>query len=627
MQPYMFRSATVLTVLLAVRAMRQDQFALLDGEDDSVPSERGFASLVAVGDDVSGWRAAVENNAKRAGIIAELVANRSRTQATPPCPWQGHLNNDGVEVGSGSFGQVYVATVACDGKTQVAIKELRGTTKTESEKEAKLMDTFAWSPNFVNVYGAGKSLRSGSNVQYILMEAAGGGTFEKYLQELKRNPSSETAFNDCVGLWLDMVEGVWEMHKDGYLHRDLKPENVLVSQKCSKGTCHGKIADLGLSCYLPHCRGVTGTPYYFAPELLKFGQLTRKNDVWALGLMLYQVLNKGMLPLKFKQSFTLPALEAQIKNFIVTAELEYKQMPEASGLKTLLAAMMVSDWTKRWNAEESLNFALGKLKGCYMTTHSPLCTEDETKVVSMLPSCWKGDPQSTWFPSGAKVLQDAVQAEPVRQEEELSDEDSVLYEGTDTVTKTIAAGAQLGIVVDSSSGAVLEYMEDGIQAKELGILPGWVFYTVAGFPYDFSVLKKALQGQYGSHFAAVFKVPKDPKGGSLDLGEEGDGDEILAQGTKVSLKIMIIQQPVFCLATAYIFRPEWVDENGLLLPGWGGVALHPYFDDLPLKVGDVILKVNDRPWKTDVFGKPGWINKAKAGLFGPLKFEYARPSE
>ncbi|KAJ4722711.1 Protein kinase domain [Melia azedarach] len=80
------------------------------------------------------------------------------------------------------------------------------------------------------------------------------------------------------------------MHKLGIVHRDLKPDNILFSSENIV-----KISDFGSADFVNEetgemMRGVVGTPYYVAPEVLAGREYNEKVDVWSAGVILYIML-------------------------------------------------------------------------------------------------------------------------------------------------------------------------------------------------------------------------------------------------------------------------------------------------------------------------------------------------
>ena len=82
------------------------------------------------------------------------------------------------------------------------------------------------------------------------------------------------------------------MAEAGYLHRDLKPANLLIKDKMTK------IADFGFA------KRVTanskeavnvGSPLYMSPEALNSNIYTIKNDIWSVGVIIYEILH-GKVP-------------------------------------------------------------------------------------------------------------------------------------------------------------------------------------------------------------------------------------------------------------------------------------------------------------------------------------------
>ncbi|MBS0367002.1 MAG: winged helix-turn-helix domain-containing protein [Proteobacteria bacterium] len=111
-----------------------------------------------------------------------------------------------------------------------------------------------------------------------------------------------------IGLFLGIVDAVAAAHDAGVLHQDLKPANVLVTA-ATAGGWHVRLTDFGSSRLLDpdHLArlGITrlglttavqpsadseGTPFYLAPELLTGASASVRSDVYALGVMLYQLL-------------------------------------------------------------------------------------------------------------------------------------------------------------------------------------------------------------------------------------------------------------------------------------------------------------------------------------------------
>merc|ERR1719182_729605 len=88
----------------------------------------------------------------------------------------------------------------------------------------------------------------------------------------------------------------------------------LKAQKFStqKEVCHAKIADLGLTCTLKKsCSGVAGTPLYMPPELLAKRTIDFSNDVWALGIIFYELVLRTF-PTPLKQARTIEDLNRKI---------------------------------------------------------------------------------------------------------------------------------------------------------------------------------------------------------------------------------------------------------------------------------------------------------------------------
>ncbi len=135
-------------------------------------------------------------------------------------------------------------------------------------------------PNVVNVFDQGQD----SDMAYLVMEYLPGITLRDLLQDHGRLTTDQT---------LDILEavlaGLSAAHKAGIVHRDLKPENVLLADD---GRI--KIGDFGLaravSANTATGAALLGTIAYLSPELVTRGIADARSDIYAVGIMSYEML-------------------------------------------------------------------------------------------------------------------------------------------------------------------------------------------------------------------------------------------------------------------------------------------------------------------------------------------------
>lgn len=117
---------------------------------------------------------------------------------------------------------------------------------------------------------------------FISMQYIDGEDLASLLRRIGRLPSEK-----ALALARDICAGLAAAHDHGVVHRDLKPGNVMVDSR-------GKalIADFGLAVVIDEMRSthrVAGTPAYMAPEQISGGEITPRTDIYALGLVLYEI--------------------------------------------------------------------------------------------------------------------------------------------------------------------------------------------------------------------------------------------------------------------------------------------------------------------------------------------------
>jgi beta-lactam-binding protein with PASTA domain/tRNA A-37 threonylcarbamoyl transferase component Bud32 len=197
-------------------------------------------------------------------------------------------------IARGGMATVYLAT-DLRLERRVAIKIMHGHLADDSQfkerfiQEARSAARLAH-PNVVNVFDQGQD----SDMAYLVMEYLSGITLRDLLTEHRVLTPEQT---------LDILEavlsGLAAAHKAGIVHRDLKPENVLLADD---GRI--KIGDFGLaraaSANTATGAALLGTIAYLSPELVTRGIADARSDIYAVGIMMYEML-AGEQPFRGEQ--------------------------------------------------------------------------------------------------------------------------------------------------------------------------------------------------------------------------------------------------------------------------------------------------------------------------------------
>jgi serine/threonine-protein kinase len=197
-------------------------------------------------------------------------------------------------IARGGMATVYLAT-DLRLERRVAVKVMHGHLADDAAfrerfiREARSAARLAH-PNVVAVFDQGED----SDMAYLVMEYLPGITLRELLQEHRILTTEQT---------LDIMEavlgGLAAAHRAGIVHRDLKPENVLLADD---GRI--KIGDFGLaravSANTATGAALLGTIAYLSPELVTRGVADARSDIYAVGIMMYEMLT-GEQPYKGEQ--------------------------------------------------------------------------------------------------------------------------------------------------------------------------------------------------------------------------------------------------------------------------------------------------------------------------------------
>ena len=134
-------------------------------------------------------------------------------------------------------------------------------------------------PNLVNVFDQGED----GDMAYMVMEFVSGITLRDALKDFGALDGKR-----ALDLFEPMLSGLAAAHRAGILHRDLKPENVLLADD---GRI--KLGDFGLARDIDNntsTGSLVGTVAYLSPELVMRGTADARSDVYAAGIMLFEML-------------------------------------------------------------------------------------------------------------------------------------------------------------------------------------------------------------------------------------------------------------------------------------------------------------------------------------------------
>jgi serine/threonine protein kinase/tetratricopeptide (TPR) repeat protein len=207
-------------------------------------------------------------------------------------------------LGAGGMGEVYRARDGRLGR-EVALKVLPSSTLTDATARARLLREARLAsqlnhPNVCTIHEVGEA----DGQAYIAMELVEGETLRERL--------SKGAFSsdEVLRIGQQLADGLAHAHEHGVIHRDLKSANIVITPEGRV-----KILDFGLARRLTAsdlteastmtaAGTVTGTLAYMAPELLLGRQGDNRSDLWALGVVLYEMAT-GLRPFQERLSTAL----------------------------------------------------------------------------------------------------------------------------------------------------------------------------------------------------------------------------------------------------------------------------------------------------------------------------------
>ncbi|ORC93431.1 putative serine/threonine protein kinase, putative,protein kinase [Trypanosoma theileri] len=234
-------------------------------------------------------------------------------------------------IGKGSFGEAVLVRSKADGKRYV-VKAIESASMTAKEKrdvqnEIRILSAV----NHPNIIRYHEHFEDGTLI-FIIMEYADGGDLNSRIKEAKKQDPPKPFDPKLAMFWfLQICMALKYLHDNHILHRDLKTANIFLTSRNVV-----KLGDFGISTVLQNtlacAKTVCGTPYYFSPELCQNRPYNNKSDVWALGVVLYEMLT-------LQRPFNAKSLKELLKKILVG---QYDPIPSTvpAEMRGLCAALL-----------------------------------------------------------------------------------------------------------------------------------------------------------------------------------------------------------------------------------------------------------------------------------------------
>lgn len=197
-------------------------------------------------------------------------------------------------LGTGGMARVYKATDTALERT-VAIKVLHdhlaedAMLRTRFEREAKFIASFNH-PNVIQIFDYATTKHDGKHICHMVMTYLPGKTLKDIMDDLTEQAKimPQAQFIDIMK---DIAAALDYAHEQGMVHRDIKPANILFNERGQ-----AVLTDFGIARMMESSSRLTqenvavGTPAYMAPEQAAGETVTPQTDIYALGIIAYEIL-------------------------------------------------------------------------------------------------------------------------------------------------------------------------------------------------------------------------------------------------------------------------------------------------------------------------------------------------
>ena len=242
------------------------------------------------------------------------------------------------------------------------------------DREARVISQLTH-PHICTLYDVGDQ----DGTAFLVMEFLEGETLADRLGRVSKTSGPGLPLGETLQIAIQIAEALDKAHRAGVVHRDLKPGNIMLTRTGSgaKGAIHAKLLDFGLAKAgaSPALAGasmlattppnltaqgtILGTFHYMAPEQLEGGEADARTDIFAFGLIVYEmVTGRKVFEGKSQAALIAAILERQ------PAPMASSERPVPHALESIVQGCLAKDPDDRWQTARDV---VRQLKGVAST--------------------------------------------------------------------------------------------------------------------------------------------------------------------------------------------------------------------------------------------------------------------
>lgn len=278
-------------------------------------------------------------------------------------------------IGGGGMAHVYLARDMILDR-DVAIKVLRFDFAGEDEflrrfqREAQAASSLAH-PNIVSIYDIGEE----ENIHFIVMEYVDGMTLKEFIQQYSPLP-----YEKVIDIMKQMTAAVAFAHQHSIIHRDVKPHNMLIDHD---GTV--KMTDFGIAMAMSatsitQTNAVLGSVHYISPEQARGGMATKKSDIYALGIVMYELLT-GELPFSGETAVSIALKHLQSET--PSVKQLYPGIPQS--IENIVMRATAKDPFHRYTSAEEMEHDLATALEEYRVNEKKFTIQEDDEATKAIP--------------------------------------------------------------------------------------------------------------------------------------------------------------------------------------------------------------------------------------------------